>query len=1679
MSDPVSFNLFFPRNLSSKKSSLTASYQFLVISLGDARQSTPIISKTLNPTWNTTFDFPILPGGVPLLECICWDKDRFGKDYMGEFDIVLEEIFPQGEISSEEKWFELSSRRKRRGTNKVVAGGGLHEVSGEICLAFEVWDPMRRSAEEVGKKEVSPEEKEDVSRRFREYLLGISGGDAPAGGVPGDDDLEVEDLDLDELDDDDGLPDSLEDDEEELDDGATFAPSLTSQYSEHPPASAPSGPVRNADISTKGVPGKASLNTPQISTTGHASETALDPEKRRRRLRLANLKRRSLAKRAYEFSGAKDGVSGIVFMEVIRATDLPPEKNVTRTSFDMDPFVVTSLGRKTLRTRVIRHNLNPVWEEKMVFQVMKHEQGFYFNFTVMDWDKLSGNDFVAKAEFPVQNLVLVAPVADSETGLYDMSGSNKDGARDGGNTSASGRGTSPSNSFHNPHGLTVLTTGESGTPYERASGSSTPISFTGASSAPPSSPARSRFRFGLSRSTSSNSLNKQVQQSQLSQQLAQQQQLQQQSQQQKQPGQTEEPLRRRSSFTFRKQRVPSSPGSASTPALSLGMPVGSYEDTPDYRAWGQGGQSLPNHEQTQGQAASHYFARRGSRGSNSPSPPLTLPHGPRRGSIGASGSNGNGGGNNGAGYPSSASPTGSQSLLSPVPQGAVMQIPESLQCGVAHSSASNSEYGGGVGGGNGHPATYGSEDYLGTTGGGGGNGGATAGSGTETGPGTGTTGTAGLGLGQPRNVNQQQSHIPQQQQPPEVSLSPPPPEESEGHVSTATTDNATGSANGGSGGSGTAAASTPASTPAPAPAGPSTTTTKSAASSISNQNSQYVNSQSLNVDDDLRTYVIPLELANKERWEDKHFPELVIKAKYMPYRALRQQFWRVMLKQYDTDDVQGRVSRVELVSMLDTLGSTLKESTIDGFFERFRDVNLRDAGTMDLTFDQAVICLEDTLQMLQKKQVTLQEKKVEEAAVKKGGKRTRLRRRLTGSMSSSQRELAVQQAQQHQQSQSQSQQGGLRPTERSPSSTSLSQFKTDSSVFDNSQAVSSLTTYTAYSPGAVSPAPSGAGNENAVPQVVLSKSLSTSSNSSKSSAASVRSRLRSLSSLSSRKNNRERSQSASESQGARSLAATAAASGSAAGSAAGSETVDRMSPLEETSPGAADDQPQQQQENIPPGGQQLQALTPDIPDDQKSIASSTRSVLNGFHPDDLADIQEKNPHLHTDSPVEEAHEEVDEHVVEISQCPLCHRPRLSKRSDADIITHLATCASQDWRSVNNLVMGGFVTSSQAQRKWYSKVITKIGYGGYALGANSANILVQDRITGQISEEKMSVYVRLGIRLLYKGLKSKEMEKHRIRKLLKSLSVKQGKKYDDPASAGQIESFIRFHRLNMNEVALPIEKFKTFNEFFYRALKPGARPCCAPDEPRVIVSPADCRTVVFDTIHEASRVWVKGREFSIERLLGSAYPEDVSRYTNGGGLGVFRLAPQDYHRFHVPVDGVMGEPKTIEGEYYTVNPMAIRSALDVYGENVRVIVPIDTETFGRVMFICVGAMMVGSTVITRKTGEHVRRAEELGYFKFGGSTVLLLFEPGVMKFDSDLSRNSAEALETLVRVGMSIGHAPDIPEFRTEQGVSDPSELTPAEREAALRRIEGNGEESEERQAEMQTLPPTPVHTFEK
>lgn len=437
---------------------------------------------------------------------------------------------------------------------------------------------------------------------------------------------------------------------------------------------------------------------------------------------------------------------------------------VTRTGFDMDPFVVVSLGKKTFRTRHIRHSLNPIFNEKMLFQVLRHEQNYSLSFTVIDKDKFSSNDFVAETSFPVQSLQNSAPHADPETGLYSFSESSED--------------------------------------------LQTPSTPTFAPSI--SSNGKSRFRLPLSRTSSGTNLAL--------------------------PPQAKDLSRKSSSKSLR----------------SLGA-----------------GQTDGNDE-----AAS-----------------------------------------------------------------------------LSRSIPDNIEYG-------------------------------------------------------------------------------------------------------------------------------------------------------------LEPHSIPLPLKNKERWEDKHKPELHFKAKYVPYPALRQQFWRHMLIEYDSDD-SGRISRVELTTMLDTLGSTLHESTITSFFDRFRDPNASSLEEVELTVDQAVICLEDQLSALSQKQT------------------------------------------------------------------------------HNIMGVN-------------------------IPKLNI--------------------------------------------------------------------------------------------ENIKDGVKDAVGMDNDADSEDPTPMSGTRNASQASLQQPILGTPGEDGRLLGDNDLE-FDNKAEEHVIQIKECPLCHQPRLNKRSEMDIVTHLATCASQDWRQVDKLVMGGFVTSSQAQRKWYSKVGT--------------------------------------------------------------------------------------------------------------------------------------------------------------------------------------------------------------------------------------------------------------------------------------------------------------------------------------------------------------------------------------
>ncbi len=306
--------------------------------------------------------------------------------------------------------------------------------------------------------------------------------------------------------------------------------------------------------------------------------------------------------------------------------------------------------------------------------------------------------------------------------------------------------------------------------------------------------------------------------------------------------------------------------------------------------------------------------------------------------------------------------------------------------------------------------------------------------------------------------------------------------------------------------------------------------------------------------------------------------------------------------------------------------------------------------------------------------------------------------------------------------------------------------------------------------------------------------------------------------------------------------------------------------------------------------------------------------------------------------------------------------------------------------------------------------------------------VKDRHTGKKEFEAMSIYVRVGMHLLYYGSEQeKALHWKRTLELLRDQSEKMGKEYDSPGSVAHIQPFIHSFDLQSSLVEMvqpDPTKYATFNEFFAREIREDARPVVEPGNELVASSPADCRLTAFPTIDMATKYWIKGFGFTIGKLLGD---EQLAQQFDGGSIVIARLAPQDYHRWHAPVAGTVEYIKDIPGTYYTVNPQAINEpgTLDVFCENKRSVMTLKrSSTRSRVAIIAVGAMLVGSIKYVGGVdipGSEVRRGQCLGAFYYGGSTVIVLYPPGEIRMDEDLVKNSTqESCETLMKVGWRVG-----------------------------------------------------------
>jgi phosphatidylserine decarboxylase len=243
----------------------------------------------------------------------------------------------------------------------------------------------------------------------------------------------------------------------------------------------------------------------------------------------------------------------------------------------------------------------------------------------------------------------------------------------------------------------------------------------------------------------------------------------------------------------------------------------------------------------------------------------------------------------------------------------------------------------------------------------------------------------------------------------------------------------------------------------------------------------------------------------------------------------------------------------------------------------------------------------------------------------------------------------------------------------------------------------------------------------------------------------------------------------------------------------------------------------------------------------------------------------------------------------------------------------------------------------------------------------------------------------------------------------------GRRMSSAASAARVAPFISQYGLDPEDFADKPEDYRSFNEFFYRKLRPAARPVDTEDAS--VVFPADGRHLGFQCASDIKSVFVKGQKFDLAALLGDA--KLAARYADGA-LVLSRLCPVDYHRFHFPVAGVPGETRLINGPLFSVNPIALRQRLAYLWTNKRTITDLTTERFGTVLCLEIGATCVGTIEQTFRPGQPVAKGAEKGYFAFGGSSTLTLFEPGKVQLETDLLENSARQIELYAKIGTRMG-----------------------------------------------------------
>ena len=292
----------------------------------------------------------------------------------------------------------------------------------------------------------------------------------------------------------------------------------------------------------------------------------------------------------------------------------------------------------------------------------------------------------------------------------------------------------------------------------------------------------------------------------------------------------------------------------------------------------------------------------------------------------------------------------------------------------------------------------------------------------------------------------------------------------------------------------------------------------------------------------------------------------------------------------------------------------------------------------------------------------------------------------------------------------------------------------------------------------------------------------------------------------------------------------------------------------------------------------------------------------------------------------------------------------------------------------------------------------------------AGVWIYNRETGCLEEE--AVFEKGFMDLFYGTAPGRLMTRALLSR--RTFSRIYGRLQKRPGSARRIRPFIEKYNINIEELERPPEYYRNFNDFFKRKLKPGARP--VKKDRGTLISPADGRLLAYK-LKKDLLLPVKGLEFHVGELLGGY--EAADPWLDGTCLKI-RLAPSDYHRFCYIDSGFHGPATHVNGRLHSVSPLALGHQLKILHGNDREYMVLDTDNFGRVAHVDIGAMAVGRIHQHFRQGGEFSKGEEKGYFEFGGSTIILLFEPGRIVIDEDILEYSEKGIEALVRYGSQVG-----------------------------------------------------------